>query len=110
MNTYLFHIPTNNTHSLVSEKYRALATVERLMGGLTNGPHLGRRGAGCSCSRRRGGNAWCLNWVANGESGLECVAGRAEVTPEDSLNDAEDKNRALGSGRNGRGQAAPCRL
>lgn len=44
MNTCLFHIPTNNTHSHVSEKYRALATVERLMGGLTNGPHLGGGG------------------------------------------------------------------
>lgn len=34
--------------------------------------------------------------MANAESGLECVAERAEVTPEDSLNDAEDKNRAGG--------------
>lgn len=47
-------------------------------------------------ARRRGGNARHLKWVANSESALECVAGRVEVTPEDSLSDAEDRDRELG--------------
>lgn len=40
VNTYLFHISTNNTASHAGEKYSALATTERVMHSLTNGPHL----------------------------------------------------------------------
>lgn len=100
--TRFYSISTNNTHSHASEKYRGLATMERVIRGLTNGPHLGGGGGleqELQPAPRR-------VWVATKLS--ESRAAYSERVPwsvSESVRrlhlrtrstDAEDKNRVLG--------------